>query len=212
MTGRRARVVPNGAADEFFDVATPASSTRPVAMFVGPASYEVNRAGMAWFVDRAWPRVLDGAPGARLDVVGPGWTDVLPADIPGVSARGFLPNLAGALAQARVLVAPLPAGGGTKIKVLEAMAAGRPVVTTRIGAEGIPSSPGLAVTDDEARFASCVAQWLTRPQDAASAGASNRAAVDGLAWPRIWSAAMVHLDDLVSSAPPPPAHPERERV
>jgi glycosyltransferase involved in cell wall biosynthesis len=202
--GTRVRLVPNGAERRFFENGTPASGTEQVVMFVGPMSYDVNVAGVSWFLDVVWPRIRAVVPAARFEVVGRGWTDHLPGDLPGVIARGFVPDLPVALGQARVSVAPLPAGGGTKIKVLESMAAARPVVTTSVGAEGVPSARGLAVADDEAGFASKVIRWLVDAGDAGAAGAANRRAVQDLAWPEIWSRALEHLEELASSKSPVP--------
>src|SRR2546421_1420009 len=189
------RLVPNGASTSFYGIGTPASRTRPVVMFVGPTSYDVNVEGVSWFLDRVWPRVRADVPDARFEIVGSGWGS-LSRDTPGVMVRGFVPDLATDVSGARVVVAPVRAGGGTKIKVLEAMAAARPVVATSIGAEGIPASPGVAVADDERGFAAGVVRWLSGAEEAASAGAANRRAVGELTWSRIWSRALQHLEEL----------------
>jgi polysaccharide biosynthesis protein PslH len=107
--------------------------------------------------------------------------------------------LLGDYSRARVVIAPMLAGGGTKIKVLEAMAAARPVVTTPSGAEGLPDSPGLRVRGDPLAFASDLVRFLTDEPSATAAGIANRAAVEGLQWSAVWRRAAEDLADLVGA-------------
>jgi glycosyltransferase involved in cell wall biosynthesis len=100
-----------------------------------------------------------------------------------------------------VVIAPLFAGGGTKLKVVEAMASGRPVVTTPLGAEGLPRSEGIRICTDPREFASEVGRLLIDGREAAQAGAANRSAADGLSWSSIWMRASVDLDELVGTRP-----------
>jgi glycosyltransferase involved in cell wall biosynthesis len=77
------------------------------------------------------------------------------------------------------------------------MAAGRPVVTTPIGAEGVPPSEGVGISNDPDAFANEVIRFLRDPATATRAGASNRAAVSGLRWSIVWERAGVDLMNLV---------------
>jgi hypothetical protein len=77
------------------------------------------------------------------------------------------------------------------------MAAVRPVVATRIAAEGIPPSPGLRVEDDPGAFADAAARLLAQLETARAAGEANRAAVRGQEWSAIWAEAIVDLERLV---------------
>ena len=133
--------------------------------------------------------------GATIRVVGVGWEHRDP--YPGASFAGWCESIVDEYSRGRVVIAPLFAGGGTKLKVVEAMAAGRPVVTTPVGAEGIPRSDGVRMCTDPREFASEVVRFLTDGSAATSAGAANRSAVGGLRWSSIWDRASADLDELV---------------
>lgn len=192
------RVVPNGAHDGLWSVSQPAEGSSSVVLFVGPAAYEANRSGLSWFMDRVWPLVREKRRSVELRVIGEGWGGTRTSS--GITFRGFEPVLEHAYEEASVVVAPLLSGGGTKIKVIEGMAAGRPVVSTTVGAEGIPPSPGLKVSDDAGVFAAYVADYLSDLEAARSAGRENRKAVDDLRWSKIWEDAAHHLVSRVGAS------------
>jgi glycosyltransferase involved in cell wall biosynthesis len=198
-TSGRFVLVPNGAATAFFDVPAGTGHGRPIVTFVGPATYDANRRAVDHLVRRIWPLVRDAFPDVELRLVGKGWEEVA-RSTPGGSDVGWVDDLAAEVGQASVAVAPLLDGGGTKIKVLEAMAAARPVVATPVAAEGIPESSGLRVADDAHRFATAVATFLSDAGLAREAGAANRAAVAGLEWSEIWRRAMAEIERLAPGA------------
>lgn len=121
--------------------------TPPRCLFVGSFDHGPNRAAAEFLIDNAWPRIAQWHPDAVLDIVGRGSDDFcaargrLPAS---VRAHGFVDSLTAFYRRSRLFVAPLPEGGGIKIKILEAMAHGIPVVTTPVGAEGIVSAADRA--------------------------------------------------------------------
>jgi polysaccharide biosynthesis protein PslH len=193
-------VVPNGAAAGFFEVPLGASAGPRIATFVGPATYDANLRAVDHFVRRIWPLVRERARDAELRLVGKGWEEIA-RDTEAVSDRGWVEDLPAELGQSAVVVAPLLDGGGTKIKVLEGMAAARPVVATAVGAEGIPGSSGLHVVDDPDDFANEVARFLSDPELGGSAGHANRAAVAGFEWTEIWRRAMADIERLTSIPP-----------
>ena len=192
-------LVPNGATKAFFDVPAGTSHGRPLVTFVGPATYDANRRAVDHLGGRIWPLVRDLIPDAELRLVGKGWEEVA-RSTPGGSDVGWVDDLAAEVGRASVAVAPLLDGGGTKIKVLEAMAAARPVVATQVAAEGIPESSGLRVADDAGCFATDIVTFLSDADLAREAGAANRAAVAGLEWTEIWRRAMGEIDLLASGA------------
>jgi glycosyltransferase involved in cell wall biosynthesis len=101
------------------------------------------------------------------------------ADVPGVTVTGRVEQIEPYLARAAVAVAPLLSGGGTKLKVLEALAAGRAVVATPVAAEGITLVDGrdLVVAAEPVGFARAVTGLLDHPQRRVAMGAAGRAAV-----------------------------------
>lgn len=125
----------------------------PAALFVG-SNHAPNLAGLRWLLARVWPEILRELPAARLLIAGSicaTLTEALPA---GVEKLGRLSEIATAYAQASVVIAPLLQGSGLKIKILEALSFGRPVVTTSIGAEGFENFlPALRVADSPETFA-----------------------------------------------------------
>jgi len=104
---------------------------------------------------------------------------------------GFVENAVEELARARVAVIPLLAGSGTRIKILEAWAAGTPVVSTTVGAEGLEStaSEQLLIADDPKQFTNVVTQLLSSDVDRARIGASGRRFYEErYTWPVAWRA------------------------
>lgn len=109
-------------------------------VFVGQMSYHANVEGIIWFVREAWPRIRAIDPQFRLSIVGasPGPSVQVLASEPGVEVTGTVPDVRPFYAGAWAAIVPLLTGGGTRLKILEAMAAGVPVISTALGAEGIP--------------------------------------------------------------------------
>jgi hypothetical protein len=135
--GANAVLVPNGVDDELFAVSgQPPSSPR--VLFFGAFDWEPNLEGIVRFLGEGWPRVVAARPAARLRLVGPGRIDAVraaAARTTGVEVVGFVEDLPAELASSRLVVVPVWVGGGTRIKVLEALAAARPVVSTPLGVE-----------------------------------------------------------------------------
>jgi polysaccharide biosynthesis protein PslH len=159
-------VVPNGASPP----ADPRSDRRslvaasPTFLFVGALDYEPNTEAVEWFVRDVLPLVRREVPDARFRVVGRGcdllgWT----SSVPGVELVGPVADLDAELRRADVSVVPIRVGAGTRLKVLEALANRLPLVSTRVGCEGIELVDGehALLADDATSFAaSCVALAL----------------------------------------------------
>lgn len=186
--------VPNGAADEMFEIEATPDLAHPTVLFVGPPGYEANRFGIRWFLKRVWPEVVGTIPSARLKLVGRRWSEAIPASGSNVDFEPFVEDLAAELGRTAVVIAPLFLGGGTKLKVIEAMAAARPVVTTPVGIEGIPMSSGVVVSEDPVTFSTAIKQFLTDSNLAQKAGAANRQAVKDMRWSKIWDGALMRLE------------------
>lgn len=121
----------------------------PEFVFLGLLSLAHNDDGLQWFLRAIWPQVRARLPGARLRVIGrdpqPKLLKLAAPMADSVSIEGYVPDLGEALGQAAVMVNPLRFGSGIKLKVIEALARGLPVVSTPVGAEGIASGPGSGV-------------------------------------------------------------------
>jgi sugar transferase (PEP-CTERM/EpsH1 system associated) len=131
------------------------SGQRTGVVFVGSMNYHANIEGAVHFVRNIWPRVLHEFPQSRLTLVGSSPTRPLRdlGAVQGVEVTGTVPDTRPYYAQAAIAIVPLLTGGGTRLKILEAMAAGVPVVSTGIGAEGLNLKAGedilIADTQEE---------------------------------------------------------------
>jgi glycosyltransferase involved in cell wall biosynthesis len=160
---RAIHLLPNGVvASEY--AAVPAAPEPDTLIFTGALRYGPNYEAMRWFLAEVWPRVRRAHPAARLRITGEhGDLPLPPAE--GVERTGVVDDLRPLLSGAWLAVAPIFAGGGTRVKVLEAMAAGTPVVATSKGAEGLDAVAGehLLIADDPASFGAHVVALLADP-------------------------------------------------
>ncbi len=137
-------LAPNIVPDPCFDPAPPLGA-RDQAVFFGSLWYPPNRLALEHLLD-VWPELRRRVPRARLVVAGRGATPALEARAAateGVELLGFVPDLKALLGGSAVVVIPLTAGGGTKIKTIEAMACGRPILATPTAAEGLDLEDGV---------------------------------------------------------------------
>ena len=131
----------------------------PEFVFIGQLSMPHNDDGLRSFLTNVWPLVLAARSDAQLTVVGrcprPPLTSLLGQYADSVTLAGFVPDLSEVLASAAALISPLRFGSGIKLKVIEALGAGIPVVATTAGAEGVAAGAdqGVLVADDDAEFA-----------------------------------------------------------
>lgn len=161
---RRTLLIPNGVDPELLALPAVAAPTERV-LFFGGFGWEPNVDGAKRFVREVWPLIRRERPTAELRIAGTRAEErVGPAveGVDGVRVLGFVRDLVPELACARVVVAPLWLGGGTRIKVLEALAAARPVVGTTIGVERIGFEHGMhgLVADDARGLASATIRVL----------------------------------------------------
>lgn len=162
----------------------------PVVSFVALLSWAPNVQAATWFAERVWPRVVDRLPEARLQLVGRNPTPEVQALAgPTVEVTGSVPDLDPWYARTRVSVAPLLAGGGSRLKILESLAAGRPVVATTIGAEGLEDliGRGVVVEDEPDLMAEALVGLLSDP---AAADKLGRRGVEAVAADHSWTAAV----------------------
>ena len=137
-----------------------ADATGRRLLFVGSLAFRANVAGLRAFVDEAWPRIRDKLPDARLDVVGMLPPEGLKEEMAsvGIDVHANVPSVEPFYREADIVISPILFGGGTRIKILEAMAYGRPIVSTAIGAEGLELETGrhALVVETMAEFAEAV--------------------------------------------------------
>ena len=134
-------------------------------IFTGAFTYHVNYEGAIWFVSEVFPRVRAQIGDVTLTITGNHANLPFPA-ASGVTLTGFVDDVRPLIASSAVCVAPIWQGGGTRLKILEAMALGAPVVATSKGAEGLDVQDGvhLLIADEPAAFAEAVVRLLRDPQ------------------------------------------------
>jgi glycosyltransferase involved in cell wall biosynthesis len=136
-------------------------------VFMGSMDWLPNQEGVRFFVRDVWPRIRSTRPNATFQIVGrnPPPAIVALGTVPGVEVVGGVPDVRPYVSSAAVFVVPLLVGGGTRLKIYEAMAMGRAVVSTTIGAEGLPLTPGRHFLQEDApeKFAAAVIQLLNNP-------------------------------------------------
>lgn len=184
----RVRVNPFGI--ELPALADPAREDPATVLFVGNFTHLPNRDAALWLAEEIMPAVRARQPGARLRIVGSAPPpEVLALAGEGVEIVADAPSIEGHLAEAAVVMAPVRTGGGMRIKVLEALARGKAVVTTSRGAEGyteLDPQPPLEVGDEAAAIATATAALLADPagrrQLGRRAGEFARAHYSPAAW------------------------------
>lgn len=148
-------------------------------LFVGALNRPQNRDALLFFLREIWPSVRGNFPDAEFCVVGGGMDADLReklASVPGVFAAGFVPEVETCYASAAVFVAPILTGGGVIVKILDALSAGVPTVTTRYGNEGIQAreKEEILVADAPGEFAAAVSFLLEDETARRSIGEAGR--------------------------------------
>jgi glycosyltransferase involved in cell wall biosynthesis len=159
-------VVPTGVDTEQYQPAPSVSGDPPIVLFTGSMDWEPNIDAMEYFSREIWPRVLATFPNAHFQIVGRNPdARVRRLASPSVEVTGTVASIAHYLQQATVVVIPLRIAGGTRLKIFEAMAMGKVLVSTSIGAEGLDVTNGrdLILADDAQSFAESIVRLLRTP-------------------------------------------------
>lgn len=187
--GVHTAVVPNGVDTEYF---TPRSEgEHPALIYGGGMNMFANRDAVMFFLDEIWPRVAAAHPTVRFFAVGQDPPPELLARAAAdarVVVTGYVKDIREHIGPASVYVVPLRVGGGTRLKVLDAMAMGKAMVSTSVGCEGIGITPGthLLIADAPEAFADTVNGLLADAARRRALGAAARALVEReYAWPAI---------------------------
>lgn len=200
---RRKTVVANGVTLEVGSRATRESDT---IVFVGYCGWLPNIHGLRWFVEEVWPIVLAGRPQTRLRIVGRGATyENLPfTSHDAISLIPNVPSVKRWFESAVVSIVPVLFAGGTRIKIVESLGYGTPVVATRVGADGLPdtfnSSTGLHVVEGSELMAVRLCELLADPAPAiACAERGARLVAEHYGWDKVVQPVVEQFDTWVES-------------
>lgn len=179
----RIRVIPNS----FKANQSPISQKRtgaPTIGFVGLLTYEPNRDGLLWFLQKVWPLVLNKIPNARCRIAGKGSKELSEAFGSNVEGIGWLDEIGDEIRQWWITIVPVHVGGGTRVKIATAFSHGCPVVSTTLGAYGYEITNGkeLLLADTPTDFAEACIKLILEPECANNLARNALAAFN-----RLWS-------------------------
>jgi polysaccharide biosynthesis protein PslH len=187
--------VPTGVDTDYF---RPTSGEMPDNLvFTGSMDWMPNEDGILYFAEQVLPLIRRRRPNVKLWVVGrkPGKrVEALAESDSGIHVTGRVEDVRPYIAKGSVYVVPLRVGGGTRLKIFEAMAMGKAVVSTTIGAEGLPVTSGsdIVLADSPELFASAVCDLLESPEKRKSLGQAARKLVEER---YSWAAVAKHVDE-----------------
>jgi len=217
VSGTRSVALPNGVDLDRFSV--PAGEPEPRRLlFVGSFSHLPNLMAIAFFLNEAWPRLRAAVPNARLHIIAGAnhqyFLDYqsrqvqLSLDQPGIELEGFVSDVRPAYARAAIVIAPLVASAGTNLKILEAMACGRPVVSTPAGVNGLDLTPDrdFIQVQTGGEMADAIEKLFASPEECRRLSSAGRHRVEqAYGWDEIARRQNELYRELASPAPDSPA-------
>jgi glycosyltransferase involved in cell wall biosynthesis len=189
-------VIPNAVDIDFFRPFADAANHEEMSLvFCGALNYHPNVDGLLFFLREIMPRLKKQYPALKLRVVGQRPPPAIAAQAgDGVELMGVVDDVRPHIAGATVVIAPIRIGGGTRFKILEAMAMAKPIVSTTIGAEGIDVHDGgdIVLADEPDQFAAGIARLLEDARLRRAMGAAARSLIERR---YSWSASVARLED-----------------
>lgn len=201
------RLLENGVDVDYFAPVKQNIQDQPKKLvFVGAMDWLPNSDGIKYFVKEIYPIIKNDFPQIKLDVVGKDPPEDVRqlSDIPGIRVTGTVDDVRPYVHDSHLYIVPLRFGGGSRLKILEAFSMGKPVVSTRLGCEGIEceNERDLLVADNPVDFAASVVRLL-RDEDMGNrlTGSARKLAVDTYSWNVICNKLLGYYDELQSINP-----------
>lgn len=140
----------------------------PSLFHIGSLEWSPNQEGLIWFVEKCWPKIHERFPELKFYVAGrnaPEWL-IKKFNAPNIVFEGEVPDAYEFMNSKSIMVVPLFSGSGMRIKIIEGMALGKPIVSTSIGTEGITTTSGknILIADDEEQFERAVEQLIAEKE------------------------------------------------
>lgn len=202
-------IVPNGVDTKAYHP-LPEANGPPVLMFIGSMDYAPCVDAVRYFHDAIWPVIRSAVPAVQWWIVGrnPG-PEIAALEGDGIHVTGQVAEVTPYYQRSTACIVPLRSGGGTRLKILEAMALGRAVVSTSIGCEGLEITAGehLLVADEPVEFAECVLRLIHAPALRERLVTDARARVEALyGWDQIAESQLALLERLLDRGMVEEAH------
>lgn len=200
-------VVANGVDLDYFHPASAPDrrAAEPTVIFCGAMDYSPNVDALRWFFESIHQKLLRLCPGVRILIVGKSpVAEVLAyGSLPGVTVTGGVPDVRPYYKRAWLQMVPLRIGGGTRLKIVESLAIGTPVVSTTIGAQGLDLKHGenILLADDPDSFAGEISRALADPRLRQRIGENGIVAANQrFGWPAIGARLARHYDTLIPTS------------
>ncbi len=180
-------ILPNGVDTRSF-ASSETSYNTGTLLFVGSMDYHANVDAVTWFTRQVWPSMASRYPALQFTIVGRSPSPAVQAlQSERVQVTGTVDDVRPFYAKARAVIVPLRVGGGTRLKILEAMAMGVPIISTRIGAEGIAASDGkdILLADSEPEMLAALDRLSTDPALRQSLTEAGRCLAERYDWSHI---------------------------
>jgi len=187
---KNVRTIPTGVDTDYFKPAENINEKKQL-VYVGAMDWLPNEDAMFYFLGDIFPRIIEKEPDAKLIIVGrnpsPKFQKYV-ANFSNVQITGWVEDTRPYIAESAVFIVPIRIGGGTRMKIYQAMAMGKAIVSTRVGAEGLPlkDEEHILFADDPNQFALRVLWLLTNPSERAKIGESARKHVyENFRWEKV---------------------------
>jgi glycosyltransferase involved in cell wall biosynthesis len=170
-------------------------------LYIGTVHFPPNLSGLEWFLETCWPRVLDRHPDATLDIVGRGGSRLLPVH-ESVRIHDYVEEISAFYAAASVFIVPLFSGSGVRLKILDALNHGVPVVSTRTGYMGLEVEEGrdLLAADDAEGFAAHIVHLLDSAERREELSSNGRHFIETCHSPRLAGEAVRRIVELMDGS------------
>lgn len=197
----RFRVVANGVDTDLYHSSGAIDEKQKVLSFIGGMNWFPNKDAIVWFDQQVFPEVIRAEPEVVLDLIGKADHHMKLEHLSNIRVHGFVDDVRMLIEKAAIVVVPIRIGGGTRLKVLEAMSMGKAIVSTSVGVEGIKVEhrKNVLLADSPSDFVSCIHELLNDTDLRQRLGQAARdLVVTEYKWQAIGSSLLVAYEEAVA--------------